>query len=150
MRAARSKRWFRGAAEVYRQLTRRSRGERQVLEVPAFAAVAGIAFGKALPDHLYSLFHEGRALTHIHTQGLVLVLDVARADSERKASAGDEVCDDRVLGDPQRVVQRKQEDVRPDPDTPSPGGYCPGDHERRWQVPIIDKVMLRKPDVGEA
>ena len=109
-----------------------------------------MAFGKALSDHLYSLFHEGRALTHIHTQSVVLVLDVAGSDPERKASAGEEVYGDGVFGDPQRVVQGKQEDVRPDPDTPGPGGYRPGDHERGWQVPIIDKVMLREPDVGES
>ena len=56
----------------------------------------------------------------------------------------------RVLRQAERMVQRREDDARAELDPRRRLGDRRHDHEERGHVPVIDEVVLRRPDGREA
>jgi len=54
------------------------------------------------------------------------------------------------LGQAQRVMHRREDDARADLDPRRCLGERCADHQQRGHVPVIDEVVLRRPDRREA
>ena len=81
--------------------------------------------------------------------GDALIVELARAGTRAHAevepAAGDEVQRGGVLRDPDGVVQRKQQQERPDANPTGPRGDGGADRQQRGGVAVVDEVVLGEP-----
>lgn len=85
-----------------------------------------------------------------HSQHLELLGSIAKTDAEPQPAAGDHVNEGGVLRQPQRMMERGEQNERADRDPPRPrrdGGEC--GHDRR-EISVVREVMLGNPNRIEA
>ena len=111
--------------------------------------VAELVLGEALPDHLERLVGPPERLLRVEPEHRALTRHRPGADDQLQAPAGQDVHGGRVLGHPQRVVQREQQHVRPQPDHRRPGGRRGQQRELGRVVLVLGEVVLGQPPAAE-
>jgi hypothetical protein len=106
--------------------------------------------GEPAPQDGDALFEQRRAMAPVDAERLELLEFVPEAETEAQAAVRQDVHDGGVFGDAQWIVQRQQQDGRPD-GHPF-GTYCDGGGHRedRRQVVVVDEVVLGEPHRVEA
>ena len=140
------------ATPPHRQrLLHRLGGERHVGDV---VEPAGVAEHRRLGERpLDPVDHLPRPLVHLRRvlaeRDELLVLR-ARADAEIEPSVRQDVGDCGILGNANRVVERKQHDRRADPDSLGARRDRGGHHHRRAGPLALAEVVLAVPDADES
>ena len=134
---------------------RRSAGlhvARRDLHVGEIVALAGIAerlAGEGALQHVESLVGQRHAARHRQAEAFELVRRVAHADADLHAPAADIVEHREVLGEPERMVEGQQADVAGEAHALGARRHRRRDRDPRWQVAVVDEVMLGEPDEVE-
>ena len=83
-------------------------------------------------------------------QRIELLGPPAQAQPQNQAAARDQVHHGGVLGQPGGFVERGQQQRSADPDAPGSGGDRRAHGQQRWQVGVVDEVVLGHPHRVEA
>src|SRR4029453_1222819 len=120
------------------------------VEVIAAAVEAETLAGEVAPQHLQASLRASPPLGQRQAEAAELVGRVAHADAQLDAAAAEVVQHGQARGEPQRVVERQQADVRGEPHAPRPRRHG-GRHRRpRRQVAVVHEVVLGEPHQVEA
>ena len=96
------------------------------------------------------LLHGRAATAHVGAQAGVFDLGPAQPQPERQPAMAQQLDGRRVLRQAQRVMHRREDDAGADLDPRGRLGERRADDEQRGHVAVIDEVVLRRPDRGEA
>ena len=97
-------------------------------------------------DDLDGLGEPAHALRHGHTEYLELLRAIAEFDAEQELAAGDDVKKGADFGQLDRIVQRQQRDVGPDPQALGLRGEPMQQRQLRKEVEARGDVVLAGPD----
>ena len=123
-------------------------GERR--EVVDRAAVGERLAGPCLREDAQDLIHRRAAATGVGAEPGELDLRPAESEAQDQPPMAEQLDGRRVLGEAERVVQRREDDARPELDPRSRLRDRRTDHEERGHVPVVDEVVLGRPDGREA
>ena len=109
------------------------------------AVIAGRPARPKLADELDALLEPADPLVHPDSEGGELVLPVSHAEAGHGPAASQVVERGELLGHPDRVTQRQDEHVRPEPHVPRVGRER--GKQRQWlQGRHVAQVVLQHPD----
>ena len=114
--------------------------------VPVAPVVRHAILGPEAADDLDTFGEAAHALGHRHLEDGELFGPVAESDAEHEAPAGDHVHEGGGLGQLDRVVERQQDQVRPDPQPLDLGRQALEHRQERKVVEPWGDVMLPSPD----
>ena len=128
----------------------RARRDGGVLELPVTSLVRDVVLGPQPADDADGLGEPAHAFRHGNAVDGVLLRPVAEPDAEQELAAADDVHEGADLGQLDRVVQRQQRDVGPEPQPLGVGGEALQQGQLREEVEARRDVMLAGPDRIEA
>jgi hypothetical protein len=76
---------------------------------------------------------------------LELLRAPAQTEPQDQASAGEKIDRGRVLGEPQRMMERGEHDPCGEPDAVGPRGHGRRKRQQRRHVAVVDEMVLREP-----
>jgi hypothetical protein len=98
------------------------------------------------PQHGEALGETGAAVGGVDAVPGELMGSVALAEAGVDAPVGQHIEGGDVLGHPDGVVEREEQEVEADPDPLGDGGDGGGDRNDRGRVAVVGEVVLREPD----
>ena len=114
------------------------------------ALVVDVLARPGTPDEIERLLQARDLLLLAHPEQLELRVEVPEPAAQAHAAVGDDVHHRGGLRHLNRVVERQQEDRRPDLDPLGPRGERRTRDQRRGQITVGHHVMLRDEDAVEA
>src|SRR5258708_2457755 len=109
----------------------------------------GLAAPRALED-LDRLQRAAVAGLLRYLQSIEFLVAIAHPDAEAQAATREHVDHGRVLGQPQRMIERGEQHVGAEGEALGPRGDRGQHRHYRREVAVVDEVMLRHPDRMES
>src|SRR5258708_3811941 len=130
--------------------THRPRQHAHVSELEILAVETKSLAGPREFENLDSLERAAESLRARDAEAFELLSTVAETNSKPKPPARDYIDERRVLGQLQRMVERRQQDVRADRDAGRARRDSRSRGHQRGQITVVGEMMLGKPDGIEA
>src|SRR5262249_46204895 len=123
---------------------------RRLGDLEELAVVAERTALEGLQEDVDRLFPARATALELETEALELVWLIAAPESDVEPAAGQEIQGGDLLGDHQGMVERHDDDGRPDADARGLRRDVRGKLRRPREIAVGREVMLGEPDVAEA
>ena len=139
-----------GDEDLGHRLLDRTHGDRRLGQREVLAPVGHPAGRQALLDDVPDLEHALDLVVEVEAEALELVALIARAQADHRPALAQVVQEGDLLGEANRVVERRHDDRGAEPDALGDRREVGGHHQRRGADAVVGEVVLGEPGHVEA
>ncbi len=132
------------------RLAHGTRKNSRVAELKRLSVETESLAGPRAFQNLHRLERSAEPLVARHPKAFELLGAVTKPDPEAEPAMRKHIDECGILGELQRMVKRREQNIRPNGDTRSARSYRRRRRHQRGQVAVVGKMMLGEPDRVEA